>query len=387
MSNTIHIPKGFKYCGKHVGIKFKNLDLGLVYSPTVCHASSVFTKNTFCGVSIPVGRENISNNELQAVVVTSGVANVATGEEGLQNTYTIIEKVGEELGIDKMNVLPSSTGIIGQQLPIDKVISGLDNISEEMSEENWELFAKAIITTDLKIKVRSVKVGNATILGIAKGSGMIEPNMATMLAYFFTDAFIPKTEVHNVLKTAVDLSFNMISVDSDTSTSDTVALLANGEAGEVNLEEFQSAFNQICIDLAKSVVMDGEGATKLIEVNVNQCRTFEQAKTIAKSIVNSPLVKTAVYGADPNWGRVVMAVGKTYDADVDPEKLEIYFGPYLIYERGIIHTQLTTEIQSYLKETDVCNIVVNMQLGEATATVWGCDLTEEYIKINALYTT
>ncbi|URZ08071.1 bifunctional glutamate N-acetyltransferase/amino-acid acetyltransferase ArgJ [Clostridium felsineum] len=380
------IPKGFLCCGKHVGIKKRKLDLGVVYSKRMCNAAAVFTKNKFCGVPIIVGKENIKNNRLQAVVVTSGVANVATGEEGIENTYRILNKISEELGIDSKDILPSATGIIGKQLPIENIIEGTEGIKKLLGENNWEDFNRAIMTTDKKLKIRSLKVNDVTILGIAKGSGMIEPNMATMLAYFFTDAYIEGEALKGILKRVTDKSFNMISIDHDTSTSDTAAILANGYIKEVDLELFERAFTKMCIDISKDIVKDGEGVSKLIEVTVSGSSSFESAKTIAKAIINSPLVKIAVYGSDPNWGRVAMAIGKSLDEDVNPLKIQIAFNDIVIYDKGNICEKNYQKIKNYLESSSECKIKVNLNVGKFKVIVWGSDFTEDYIKINSYYT-
>ncbi|PJI08984.1 MULTISPECIES: bifunctional glutamate N-acetyltransferase/amino-acid acetyltransferase ArgJ [Clostridium] len=380
------IPEGFSCCGKHVGIKKRKLDLGVVFSQRMCNAAAVFTKNKFCGVPIIVGKENIKDNKLQAIIVTSGVANVATGDEGLNNTHVILKKLSEELDIDEKSILPSSTGIIGKQLPIDNIIKGMDGIKEILSKDKWEDFNRAIMTTDKELKIKSCKVGNASILGVGKGSGMIEPNMATMLVYFFTDAYIPGDELKSMLKRVTDKSFNMISIDHDTSTSDTAAILANGYAGEVDLKLFEEVLTNMCIDISKDIVKDGEGVSKLIEVTVKGCRNFKQAKVIGKSVINSPLVKIAVYGADANWGRIAMAVGKTFDDDVDPFKIQIAFNSILVYDKGKICEENVCTIENYLKKSKECKLQIDLNIGDSSATVWGADLTEEYVRINSYYT-
>ncbi|MFQ3726879.1 bifunctional glutamate N-acetyltransferase/amino-acid acetyltransferase ArgJ [Staphylococcus equorum] len=385
--HDIIIPKGFKFLGEHVGIKRKRRDLGVIYSENICNGSAVFTKNAFCGVSIPIGKKVIQNNEIQAVVVTSGIANVATEEEGTKNALQIMESLSKELCINKYNILPSSTGIIGPQLPIDKIINYMPGVKNILKEEKLEDFAKAILTTDKNTKIRSIQVEDKTILGIAKGSGMMEPNMATMLVYILTDALIPKDKIYNILKNAVDQSFNMISIDTDTSTSDTVGILANGSMGEVDLNDFSTAVTKISKDLAKDIVRDGEGATKLIQVKVTKSNSFEDAKKIAKSIVNSPLVKTAMYGNDPNWGRIIMAIGKTEDVLVYPKYVSIKYGNHSIYNEGNVVEENIQKIESYLRENDTIDIQVTMGTGKYEATVWGCDLTKEYVDINSLYST
>lgn len=387
MEKEIHIPSGFQFYGEHIGIKRKRKDFGVIVSDVPCSASAVFTQNSFCGVSIPIGKERVTNHELQAVVVTSGVANVATGTEGTNNALTITKMLAQELGIQEENILPSSTGVIGKQLPIEKIVSAIPEVKSKMSYHHFLNFSQAIMTTDKAIKIHSCKIGDVSICGVVKGSGMIEPNMATMLAYIITDAKIEKSDVYPLLKQAVDKSFNMMSIDTDTSTSDTVVLMANGLAGEVDINLFSEALEKICTELAKEVAIDAEGATKLIETTVSGAIDFQQAKMVAKSIINSPLVKTAIYGADPNWGRIVMAIGKTFDQRINPDLVTIAFGPYIVYQNGLIFEKELDLISTYLKTNETCQIDVDLGLGHIKATAWGCDLTEEYIKINALYTT
>jgi glutamate N-acetyltransferase/amino-acid N-acetyltransferase len=222
---------------------------------------------------------------------------------------------------------------------------------------------------------------------MAKGAGMIEPNMATMLSFWVTDAEIPSDVLQPMLKRVVDKSFNRLSIDTDTSTSDTVAIMANGLAGPVDLDAFEAAFTEAAIDMSKQIVTDGEGATKMIEVVVSGALDADQAKIMAKSVVNSPLVKTAVYGADANWGRVAMALGKTFDERLDPEKIQISFGEYAVYDNGAPTGVADEPVEKYMHESKEVTISVHLGLGEFEATVWGCDLTEGYIKINALYRT
>lgn len=256
-----------------------------------------------------------------------------------------------------------------------------------MQYGHLEQAALAIMTTDTHLKIRSCRVGAAVLVGIAKGSGMVEPNMATMLSYFMTDANIAPDVLHQSLKEAVDASFNMISIDTDTSTSDTVAIMANGLAGDVDLHEFRHTLQNMAIDLAKDLARDGEGATKLIEVTVAGAASHSQAKRVAKSIVNSPLVKRAVFGADPNWGRIAMAIGKCDEQKaIVPEKVSISFGDLLVYQGQALSEDNLPFLKAYLHNDEVA-IRVSLGLGDARATVWGCDLTPGYIQINGMYTT
>lgn len=381
------MPKGFYTCVKNLGIKDETLDFTVIMSSTVANAAAMFTQSKFCGAPIPIGKENVANGKLQSFVINSKNANVATGEEGIRNVQEIVNLVAQELAIAPENILPSSTGVIGHQLPMDKIKNGIINLKEQLVEGGLEKSAQAIMTTDTYPKCKICKVGNATLVGIAKGSGMIEPNMATMLSYFVTDAEIPAATLQTIFKEAVNHSFNMVSVDTDTSTSDTVAIMANGLAGKVDIKQFTEALNNMSIDLAKEIARDGEGATKLVEVTVNASSSFAQAKKVAKSIVNSPLVKTAIFGKDANWGRIAMAIGKCEDeVDLNPENISIYFGETLIYQGKPIDTVDLSVIQEYLENSEI-QIKVSLGLGKEEATVWGCDLSYDYVKINGSYTT
>ena len=380
-------PKGFSCLGKFIGIKEKHKDFALIVSDTEANAAAVFTRSTFCGAPVTLGKELIKKGKAQAFFITSGISNVATGQEGLDNARREMQAIGEELGIDPELVLPNATGVIGVQLPMDKILGAISGCKDELGTDNWEATAEAIMTTDTHAKLVRKQVGDATLIGMAKGAGMIEPNMATMLSFWVTDAEVSPEELQPMLKRVVDKSYNRLSIDTDTSTSDTVAIMANGQAGSVDLDAFEAAFTEGAVEMAKQIVADGEGATKLIEVVVTEAVDEEQAKTMAKSIVNSPLVKTAVYGADANWGRVAMALGKTFDPRLNPETVKISFGPYAVYQDGAPTGIDDDPVEKYMQVSDEVTISVKLGLGDSEATVWGCDLTEDYIKINALYRT
>lgn len=409
------IPKDFLAAGWNIGIKDDTLDFGVIHSKRPGSAAAVFTKNNFPGNPILVGRENAGKGRLQTIVVNSKNANVANGPDGLKLVYETCKWVGESLGIEPELVLPSSTGVIARPMPREKVLSACRDIPNKLNEAGFEDFSRAIMTTDSfpKTESRELKSG-IRIAGFAKGAGMIEPNMATMLSYMITDARIDSDDLRRLLVSVADRSFNRISVDSDTSTSDTFASIANGASG-VNVsfsvaaaESFQSLrdpyaenamdqvsdlddasreftreFFNIALKLSQSIVRDGEGATKLIRLNVTKARTRERALKIARSIINSPLVKTAIYGADPNWGRLVMAIGKVFEEPVPMENLEIFFGDLPLKD---VYGEELIPLSNYLKQSDV-EITVRLNEGDATETVWGCDLTEKYVEINAYYTT
>ena len=319
-------PQGFFSLAKNVGIKDSTLDLTVIYSTVRARAAAVFTRNRFPGAPVIVGRKHIADGFTQALVINSKNANVAMGKQGINNAIETCRIVGEELGVNSYDVLPFSTGVIGRPLPMDKIRAGLRGIRSELKPDNLKLAAEAIMTTDKYPKYFSCQVGSAVIAGIAKGAGMIEPNMATMLVYLMTDAELPKAALRPMLRRVVDRTFNSMSIDTDTSTSDTVVLMANGLAGKVKLAQFEKGLLQVCEYLTREIARSGEGATKLITVDVKGAKTTTQAKRVAKCVVNSPLVKTAVYGCDPNWGRVIMAVGKSFDPSIDPAKVTIRFG-------------------------------------------------------------
>jgi glutamate N-acetyltransferase/amino-acid N-acetyltransferase len=379
-------PQGFLSLAKNVGIKDDTLDLTVIYSTVRARAAAMFTRNRFPGAPVIVGRDHISDGFVQALVINSKNANVAMGQTGIDNATETCRIVGEELGIDARDVLPFSTGVIGRPLPMDKIRAGLRGTRDQLKPNNLALAAQAIMTTDKYPKYISRQVGSATIAGIAKGAGMIEPNMATMLVYLMTDAELPGSALRPMLRRVVNRTFNSMSIDTDTSTSDTVVLMANGLAGPVKLRPFETALTEVCEYLTREIARNGEGATKLITVDVTSASTKSQAKHIAKLIVNSPLVKTAVYGCDPNWGRVIMAVGKSFDKSIAPGRVTIRFGEAKVFELGSPVDCDLEALREYLGQSEV-TIAVDLGIGKASARVWGCDLTEGYIKENAYYTT
>ncbi|MCP3762246.1 bifunctional glutamate N-acetyltransferase/amino-acid acetyltransferase ArgJ [Domibacillus sp. A3M-37] len=380
-----HFPKGFTSCSINAGIKDDTLDFTIIYSDVRASAAAMFTKNQFCGAPIVVGKEHVADGYLQAIAVNSKNANVATGDKGLQDARTMTETVAAELGINSADVLPSSTGVIGVSLPIEKIVSAVPGLKGQLKADGLEQSAKAIMTTDTYPKFRTRTIGNITIAAMAKGSGMIEPNMATMLSYILTDAKIEAADLNKMLKKAVNVSFNSVSVDGDTSTSDTVAMLANGLAGDVDLVEFESVLTDLCIELAKEIARDGEGATKLIEVQVSGADSDAAAKKIGKSIINSPLVKTAIFGEDPNWGRIMSTIGNSEDA-VDTTSVSVSFADVYVFKDGSPTEDKRAELEEYLK-TDEVLIKISLGNGAGAATVWGCDLSYDYVKINGEYTT
>ena len=379
-------PQGFLSVAKNVGIKNETLDLTVIHSTVRARAVAMFTRSRFPGAPVIVGRRHIANGFAQALVINSKNANVGMGKQGIDNAIETCRIVGEELGVDPYDVLPFSTGVIGRALPMDKIRAGLRGIRSQLKLDNLKLAAEAIMTTDKYPKYFSCRVGPAVIAGIAKGAGMIEPNMATLLVYLMTDAELPRAAVRPMLRRLVDRTFNCTSIDTDTSTSDTVVLMANGLAGKVKLGQFEKGLLEVCEYLTKEIARSGEGATKLITVDVKGAKTGTQAKRVAKCVVNSPLVKTAVYGCDPNWGRVIMAVGKSFDPSVEPTKVTVRFGDTNVFKKGSPVECDLEALRQYLGQSEVV-IGVDLGIGKASARVWGCDLTEGYIKENAYYTT
>jgi glutamate N-acetyltransferase/amino-acid N-acetyltransferase len=385
---AISLPQGFRAHVTNVGIKDSTDDFTLVVADTVCSAAGMFTQSRFAGPSVVVSREHIASHKAKAVVVISKNANVATGELGMSNAREVVAGVSSALGCDPHDVLIASTGVIGRQYPMDKVRAGLAALPVQPQGTSADDVARGIMTTDTVSKVADCVVAgsSARVVGVAKGVGMIEPNMATLITMMFTDADIAPSDLNSVFKRVISQTFNCVSVDTDTSTSDTAIVMASGAAGSVDISAFESALFEVALSLTKQVARDGEGAEKLIEVHVDNARDYEQAKTIAKAIVNSPLVKTAVHGADPNWGRVAMAIGKcSHYTDVNQEQVVIRFGSQEVYPTQV-NDQGLNELSAYMKGAEV-RIHVSLNTGSNEATVWGCDLTDGYVRINADYTT
>lgn len=383
---------GFRWGGIKIGLKDETLDFGCLSADRVCRAAAVFTRNNFPGAPIVVGREHIANGRLQAIVVNSKNANVATGLQGIEAARNMARWMGESLNVRAEDVLPSSTGVIGRPLDTKKIQEGCRQIVPQMGEDaaHIEAFARAIMTTDHHPKWASLQVGDATLMGVAKGAGMVEPNMATMLAYIVTDAAVPAERLPSLLREAVDASFNRISIDTDTSTSDTAVVLANGEKN-VDEQQFSEALQAVCLDLAQQIARDGEGATKLIELTISGAPNREVALKFGKAVINSPLVKTAIYGADPNWGRLVMAIGKVFEHPVQLADLKIWFGSdaegRLCMDTSSANDASLLELLRERLRREHVFLEISVGAGPARETVWGCDLSEGYIVENAYYTT
>ena len=385
---TTALPLGFSSFVTNVGVKDTTKDFTVVMADGPCSAAGVFTQSRFAGPSVVISRRNVTNLSAQAVVVISKNANVATGEEGMRHAEEVTSSVASALGLNSSEVLIASTGVIGRLYPIENIRAGIASLPFPLPDNDAEEVARGIMTTDTVHKISSATIAGSTarVVGVAKGVGMIEPNMATLIAMVFTDAQVEPQKLNDIFRGVINKTLNCVSVDTDTSTSDTAIVLASGAAGAVADDALTAALQSVLLDLTKAIARDGEGAETLIEVTVDNARDAEQAKTVAKSIVNSPLVKTAVHGADPNWGRVAMAVGKCSQyTDIDQEKVVIRFGAQEVYPTRVDESGLA-QLSQYMRGDDV-TIHVSLQTGSATATVWGCDLTDGYVRINADYTT
>ncbi len=392
----ITYPKGIKAAGVKCGIRFNKKDLALIYSEKVADAWGTFTTNKFKAAPLAVTEKNLSlsGGKLQAVLINSGIANACTGKKGLKDAWEIADYVSQGLKINKEYVAVTSTGKIGEFLPLDKIKAGVEKAISCLDYAGGAEAAKAILTTDIKKKEIAVcfKLGEQEVKigGMAKGSGMIHPNMATMLGFITSDISIKGELLQEALKQVVKKTFNMISVDGDTSTNDMVLLMANGIAGnklidkkDVDYYKFLSALQHIAEHLAKCIAKDGEGATKMIEVEVKNAISFRGAKKVAKAVINSPLVKTAIFGKDPNWGRILAAVGYS-GAEIIPDKVDLYLKEKIV-EDGQPLKFSKQKIHEYLESSDEIRILIDLKMGKESAIAWGCDLTYDYVKINTKY--
>ena len=381
------LPAGFRAIVSNIGIKDETDDVVIVAADSPVAAAGVFTQSRFVGPSVTVSREHLSNHTATAMVVISKNANVANGENGMRDTLEVVQLAARQAGCDVTDVLIASTGVIGRPYPMDRIRSGFEGLKQHDWTAGLNDVARAIMTTDTVEKSSSATIEGSTavISGVAKGVGMLEPHMATMISIVLTDADLAPQDLDSIFRRVVDKSFNCVSVDGDTSTSDTAVILASGAAGSVSLEAFEQGLEQVCIDLARQIASDGEGAETLIEVLVDEARDDDQARRVAKSIVNSPLVKTAVHGADPNWGRIAMAVGKVNDDDIDQDSVTIRIGNKELFPQQVSNQELE-ELSNYLKRDEVL-IHVSLGINQGAARVWGCDLTDGYVRINADYTT
>ncbi|MBQ5368996.1 MAG: bifunctional glutamate N-acetyltransferase/amino-acid acetyltransferase ArgJ [Peptococcaceae bacterium] len=394
-NGSVTSPRGFTAAAVAAAIKYTGrTDLAVVYSKVPAQAAAVYTLNRFKAAPLQVTEQNISNGIAQAIVVNSGIANAGMGAEGMRLAREMSDCAAEALNIAKDDVIIASTGVIGMPLPMDKVKNGIQKVSKALYADGGHDAAKAIMTTDTVCKEMAVQLridGKVVTIGaMAKGSGMIHPNMATMLGFITTDVNIDNKALQAAFKANIDDSFNMVSVDGDTSTNDMVAILANGQAGNTLLTEespdfpaFKEALREICIAMAQKIAGDGEGATKLVECTVTGAATKEDARLAAKAIIASSLVKTAIYGNDANWGRIACAAGYS-GAQFDPDKVNIFIGDVQVAQNGMGLEFDEAKATETLKQKKV-NILVKFNIGNEEATAWGCDLTYDYVSINADY--
>jgi len=392
----ITYPKGIKAAGINCGIRLNRKDLVLIYSDKLAEAAAMYTTNKFKAAPLVVTEKNLSlsGGKLKAVLINSGIANACTGEKGLKDAWETVSYVSQGLKIKKEYVAVFSTGKIGEFLPLNKIKAGVEKAISGLDYAGGEEAAEAILTTDTRkkevavnfvIEGKEVRIG-----GMAKGSGMINPNMATMLGLVSSDISISQELLKSALQQVVEKTFNMISVDGDTSTNDMVVVIANGLAENRMIEEkddnyykFYQALYFVIEYLAKCIAKDGEGATKMIEVEVKNALSFAEAKKVAKAVINSPLVKTAIFGSDPNWGRILAAVGYS-GAEVVADKVDLYLKEKIV-ENGQPLKFSRQNIHEYLDSSNEIKIVIDLKMGEENATAWGCDLTYDYVKINTKY--
>jgi glutamate N-acetyltransferase/amino-acid N-acetyltransferase len=394
---TVTSPQGFKAGATYAGIKTyaeDKLDLGILASERPCTSAGVFTRNRIKSPSVLMTQAQLAKGKLRGVVVNSGVANTMVGEAGMKDAQEAVMLASQHTGLEFDELAICSTGVIGVELPMALIREGIPKI--QLSDDGGSAFARSIMTTDTRHKEVAVSFEvdgtSMTLGGCAKGVGMIHPDMATMLCFLATDATVEKAFLQQALKGAVDNSFNMLSVDGDSSTNDTVLLYANGAAGNEPIWSdspaatvFQGALNAVCVYLTRELARDGEGASRLLHVRVEGALNAEDARNAARTIVSSNLVKTAVHGSDPNWGRIAMALGRS-GAEVDESKLALYVNDVCILWDGAAIPFHKESVVALMRGTEV-SFRVNMGLGEASADAWGCAMSEEYVTINSAYTT
>lgn len=401
MTGGVTAPKGFLAGGLHCGVRASQMkkDLAMIYSQTPCTAAAVYTQNKVYGAPITVTKNNIANGMAQAMICNSGNANTCNAD-GVEKAEAMCQMTAEALGLSSQDIIIASTGVIGAVLPLEPIAKGIKELAPQLTTDGGALAAEAIMTTDTKAKEEAytIEIGGKTVTigAMAKGSGMIHPNMATMLGFLTTDAAISAPMLNKALKLAVDDTFNMVSVDGDTSTNDMVSIMANGmaenpviEAEGADFEAFLTVIKEICTSMAKKIAGDGEGATKLMECTVNGAPTKPLAKAIAKSIITSSLTKAAMFGADANWGRILCAIGYTEgDFQVDTISVDISSpkGSIHVCENGA-GVAFDEEVAKNILVEEEIHIQVELNQGEGTATAWGCDLTYDYVKINGDYRT
>ncbi|MCP1530658.1 bifunctional ornithine acetyltransferase/N-acetylglutamate synthase [Bacillus pumilus] len=395
IDGDVSSPKGFEAKGIHIGLRYSKKDLGLIVSEVPAASAAVYTQSHFQAAPLQVTQKSLKKTgQLKGVIVNSAIANACTGEQGLKDAYEMQAACANMLGVEPDCIAVSSTGVIGECLDMDKIKKGITQLKEAKAGNGH--FEEAILTTDTVIKntTYTLTINGKEILisGAAKGSGMIHPNMATMLGFVTTDANVEQDALQNALRDITDVTFNQITVDGETSTNDMVLVMANGMAENDVLNEehpewplFKEGLKLACEDLAKEIARDGEGATKLIEAQVTGAKNHLEAGIIAKKIVGSSLVKTAVYGTDANWGRIIGAIGHSA-ASVTPQEVEVYLGGQCLFKHNEPQPFSEEEAKAYLEQDEI-TILIQMNEGNGQAAAWGCDLTYDYVKINASYRT
>lgn len=369
-------------------------DLVLIELAKGTTTAAVFTRNAFCAAPVVLAKQHLQTYQPRYLLINSGNANAGTGKAGLLAAQQSCEAVARQAGCHPQEVLPFSTGVIGQLLPQEKIANAIPALHAALQPNHWPVASRAIMTTDTRPKLISKQFmmdgKSVTITGMAKGAGMIRPDMATMLAYIATDAGIEQPQLQACLSAAVKLSFNRITIDGDTSTNDALVLMATGRSTVVsddNISQFQSALNDLCIELAKAIVSDGEGATKLITITVEQGGTEQECEKVAYAIAHSPLVKTAFFASDPNWGRILAAIGYAGVEQLDVEQVDIYLdGVCIVKAGGVAQTYTEEQGQAVMKQSEITVRVV-LHRGERHTTVWTCDFSYDYVRINAEYRT
>lgn len=396
-NGSIVTPKGFAAIGIHAGLRKEKKDIGAIVCEVPASCGAVYTQNQFQAPPITVTKESIAaKQKLQAIVVNSGNANSCTGVKGLLDAYEMRALAAKQFRVEENYIAVASTGVIGEPLPMEKVRSGISSLQPSTKVEVATSFYEAILTTDLVVKQScykfSIEGKEVAIAGAAKGSGMIHPNMATMLGFITTDVNIESETLQRALSQVANHTFNQITVDGDTSTNDMVLVMASGLSNTTAIceehpewEKFLFAFGKVCEDLAKQIAKDGEGATKLIEVNVHGSRTVEEANMIAKQIVGSNLVKAAAFGEDANWGRIISAIGQS-GIVLEPRAVDIFIQSIAVLKNSEPRCFSEEEMQQMLQQKELV-IDVYLQMGKASGRAWGCDLSYDYIKINACYRT
>jgi len=389
---------GFKACGIEAGIKYADRkDLALLVADAPCVVAALYTSNKVAAAPVRIDRERTVSGIAQAIVMNSGNANACTGETGLKNALAMTQLTAETLGLDSSLALVCSTGVIGVNLPMKQVAAGIKLAAAALSPDGGHAAACAIMTTDTVEKEFAVELeidGHLIVIGgMAKGSGMIDPSMATMLAFISTDAVIDADNLDMALRAAAELSFNRLVVDGDQSTNDTVIVMASAVGGNNALSpqhpewtKFLDAFNSVCIELGKKIVMDGEGATKFVTVNVSGAASEKDAGLAARAVAKSPLVKTSWFGIDPNWGRLIAALGYS-GAAVDEDKVQIYIGDEVAYDKGRVAEPDELNKMQEIMKARAFNVNINLNLGYGCDTIYTCDLSHDYVSINAEYTT